>query len=90
MPVTYQIREEEPLGCDLPYVEDFPKNKKLPNYVYKSLLAFGNTVISNKLLKVYGWNGVQWHCAKKGFKVTVRMSCYDNCIVEVFGNRGFY
>ena len=90
MPITYHIKEEEPLTCGLPYVEDFPKNKKLPAYVYKSLYEFGNTVVSNKILKVYGWNGIQWHCAKKGYKVTVTMSCYDNCIVEVFGGCGFY
>lgn len=90
MPITYHIKEEEPLTCGLPYVEDFPKHKKLPAYVFKSLREFGNTVISNKILKQYGWNGVQWHCAKKGFKVTLVMSCHGNCIVEEFGHHGFY
>ena len=51
MPITYHIKEEEPLTCGLPYVEDFPKNIKLPDYIFKSLRVFGNTVISNKLVK---------------------------------------
>ena len=84
------FKVEKPMTCDLPYVENFLKNKKLPSYVFSCLGEFGNTVISNKLLKQYGWNGIQWHCSKKGFKVTVFMSCHGNCIVEVFGNRGIY
>ena len=83
----YHVKEEAAIEeCNLPYVENFPKHIKLPKYIFESLDEFGNTVISNKLLKKYGWNGIQWHCARKGFKVTLKMSCYKNCIVEVFGH----
>ena len=44
----YIPKEEIQLLCkDVPYVEDFPKNIKLPDYIFKSLSVFGNTVISN-------------------------------------------
>ena len=87
----YYVSEEKILDeCNLPYVENFPRNVKLPKYIFKSLEEFGNTVISNKLLKQYGWNGIQWHCDRKGYKVTLTMSCFDNCIVEVFGSHGRY
>ena len=80
----YIAKEEEAIICKgIPFVEDFPKGIKIPDYIFKSLRAFGNTVISNKLVKLLGWNGIQWHCARKGFKVTVIKTAYDNFIVEV-------
>ena len=80
----YGIREEEEFVCkDIPFVEDFPKNIILPKYIFKSLKAYGNTVVSNKLVKLLWWNGIQWHCARRGFKVTVVKTVYKNFIVEV-------
>lgn len=82
--VKHIPKEEVKLLCkDVPYVEDFPKIIKLPDYIFKSLRVFGNTVISNKLVKKLGWNGIQWHCARKGFVVTVIKTANDNFIIEV-------
>ena len=82
--VKHIPKEEVKLLCkDVPYVEDFPKNIKLPDYIFKSLRVFGNTVISNKLVKKLGWNGIQWHCSRKGYVVTVIKTTYKNFIIEV-------
>ena len=75
--------EEQLKGNDVPYVENFPMNIRIPEYIVPHLRAYGNTVVSNKLVKKLGWNGIQWHLAHFGLKVTVVKTNYGNFIVEV-------
>lgn len=78
------VKEDRTLiKSNIPYVENFPRNVKFPAYIPKCLKRYGNTVISNKLLKKIGWNGLQWYCSQYGLKVTVIKTAYNNCIVEV-------
>lgn len=69
---------------DVPYVEDFPKVYKIPDYMLYSLKEYGNTVVSSQLIKRLGWNGLQWHLHRYGYKVTVVKTEFNNYIVEVF------